>query len=403
MGGFARRSDVPARPPGHRNKETPLNDGTDIEIAQGDDDFIRFQAVKKSYPGGVDVIANLDLSVRKGEFMTLLGPSGSGKSTLLMMLAGFEKPTAGTIVVGGRDFTHMPPNKRNIGVVFQDYALFPHMTVAENVGYALRARRVPRDQQVEKVNAALSLVRLEGYGHRRPSELSGGQRQRVALARALVFDPDLVLMDEPLSALDRQLRDHMQIELKRLHEKLGLTVLFVTHDQAEALTMSDRVVVLNDGAIEQVGKPEDVYHRSGSFFVATFIGETNVIEATLDEIAEGKGSVRLPNGVRLTCQVSGGMVPGQGVKLLVRPEHVCVEARQSSTETGHFDTLPGRVEERIFYGDHLRLTIATSGGGSLVAKIEQHATDQKYEIGADVGIRFLPDYVRAYPLEEGAT
>lgn len=379
-----------------------MNDGTDTEIVREDDDFIRFQAVKKSYPGGVDVIANLDLSVRKGEFMTLLGPSGSGKSTLLMMLAGFEKPTAGTIAVGGRDFTHIPPNKRNIGVVFQDYALFPHMTVAENVGYALRARRVPRDRQVEKVKAALSLVRLEGFGHRRPSELSGGQRQRVALARALVFDPDLVLMDEPLSALDRQLRDHMQIELKRLHEKLGLTVLFVTHDQAEALTMSDRIVVLNGGAIEQVGTPEDVYHRSGSFFVATFIGETNVIEGTLDAVAEGRGEVRLPDGVRLTCQVSDGMVPWQAVKLLVRPEHVCVETRQGGAETARSDMLPGRVEERIFYGDHLRLTIATSGGGSLVAKIEQHAPDRKYEIGAEVAVRFLPDYLRAYPHDEAA-
>lgn len=379
-----------------------MGDVTGMELSRGDEGFIRFQAVKKSYPGVGDVIANLDLAIRKGEFMTLLGPSGSGKSTLLMMLAGFENPTAGKIVVGGRDFANVPPSKRNIGVVFQDYALFPHMTVAENVGYALRARRVPRDQQVKKVDEALSLVRLDGYGHRRPSELSGGQRQRVALARALVFDPDLVLMDEPLSALDRQLRDHMQIELKRLHEKLGLTVIFVTHDQAEALTMSDRIVVLNGGAIEQVGKSEDIYHRSESFFVATFIGETNILEGTLERVAEDVGEARLPNGAPVKCSVGEGMGPGQRVKLLVRPEHVCVEARQGDAETGRSYMLPGLVEERIFYGDHLRLTIATSGGGSLVAKIEQHATDEQYEIGAEVEVRFLPDYVRAYPHEEAA-
>lgn len=376
-----------------------MGDVTGAGASQSEDEFIRFKKVRKCYSGATDVIANLDLSIRKGEFMTLLGPSGSGKSTLLMMLAGFEQPSSGSIVVDGRDFANVSPSNRNIGVVFQDYALFPHMTVAENVGYALRARRIPRDQQVQKVNATLSLVKLDDYGHRRPSELSGGQRQRVALARALVFDPDLVLMDEPLSALDRQLRDHMQIELKRLHDKLGLTVVFVTHDQVEALTMSDRIVVLNDGLVEQVGTPEDLYHRSESFFVARFIGETNVLEGTLEQVSGTKGEVRLRNGSLQHCSVVSGMSAGQDVKLLVRPEHVCVE--DAPRKSGHTPAaaLQGTVEERIFYGDHLRLTISTQENGPLIAKFEKQAAAQQYEIGSKVGIQFLSDFARAYPQE----
>src|SRR5690606_37173364 len=227
--------------------------------ANNNNPLVRFKNVRKSYDGKNQVVRHLNLDIRQGEFLTLLGPSGSGKTTTLMMLAGFESPSSGTIELAGEQIDNLPPHKRNIGMVFQNYALFPHMTVAENVAFPLKVRKFDAGEQQQNDKTALAMVQLAGMEKRYPSQLSGGQQQRVALARALVFEPELVLMDEPLGALDKQLREHMQLEIKRLHAELGVTVVYVTHDQGEALTMSDRVAVFHDGMVQQIGSPQDIY------------------------------------------------------------------------------------------------------------------------------------------------
>ncbi len=239
------------------------------------DAYVQFSEVQKSYDGETLVVRDLSLSIRRGEFLTLLGPSGSGKTTTLLMLAGFEVPTHGRIDLDGQPINNVPPHRRNIGMVFQNYALFPHMTVEENLAFPLEVRKMPRSEIQKRVRLALDMVQLSGFGKRRSAQLSGGQQQRVALARALVFEPKLVLMDEPLGALDRQLREQMQLEVKHIHEDLGLTVVYVTHDQSEALTMSDRIAVFNDGEIQQLAAPGDLYERPQNSFVAQFIGENN--------------------------------------------------------------------------------------------------------------------------------
>ena len=233
---------------------------------------VRFDSVQKSYDGETLVVKDLNLDIKKGEFLTMLGPSGSGKTTCLMMLAGFEPATFGEIFLNDRPINNVPPHKRGVGMVFQNYALFPHMTVAENLAFPLQVRNMGKAEQAEKVKRALEMVELPEFGSRRPAQLSGGQQQRVAVARALVFEPDLVLMDEPLGALDKQLREQMQYEIKHIHENLGVTVVYVTHDQTEALTMSDRVAVFNDGVIQQLSSPDSLYETPQNSFVAQFIG-----------------------------------------------------------------------------------------------------------------------------------
>jgi len=250
------------------------------EAAAGEP-LVRFRGVQKTYDGVHLVVQHLDLDIRRGEFLTLLGPSGSGKTTTLMMLAGFESPTAGDIVLEGRPITRTPPHKRHFGMVFQNYALFPHLSVGRNVAYPLTVRKVAKAEQEQRVARALGMVRLDGMAERLPSQLSGGQQQRVALARALVFEPQLVLMDEPLGALDKQLREHMQIELKDLHRQLGVTFVYVTHDQGEALTMSDRVAVFNDGAIQQIDVVDRMYEAPANRFVAGFIGDSTALKGTV--------------------------------------------------------------------------------------------------------------------------
>ena len=245
------------------------------------DALISFKGVQKTYDGTQLVVRDLNLDIQRGEFLSLLGPSGSGKTTTLMMLAGFESPTAGDIFLDGKPITRTPPHKRNFGMVFQNYALFPHMTVAENIAYPLRVRKLPNAERDAKVKRALEMVQMGAMGGRYPSQMSGGQQQRVALARAMVFDPQLVLMDEPLGALDKQLREHMQIELKALHRQLGVTFVYVTHDQSEALTMSDRVAVFNDGRIQQIDRVDRLYETPSNRFVASFVGDNAVLDATV--------------------------------------------------------------------------------------------------------------------------
>ena len=266
-----------------------------MAVERGDAAFVAFEHVQKSYDGETLVVKDLNLGIGKGEFLTMLGPSGSGKTTCLMMLAGFETATHGEITLAGRPINNIPPHKRGIGMVFQNYALFPHMTVGENLAFPLQVRKMDKPTIDAKVARALDMVQMGRFAGRRPAQLSGGQQQRIALARALVFEPELVLMDEPLGALDKQLREHMQFEIKHLHEQLGVTVVYVTHDQSEALTMSDRVAVFNDGRIQQLAPPEDLYERPDERFVAQFIGENNTLFGTVETI---DGDVAAPSGSR---------------------------------------------------------------------------------------------------------
>ncbi|MBT3536431.1 MAG: ABC transporter ATP-binding protein, partial [Rhodospirillaceae bacterium] len=257
---------------------------------------VEFIAVEKTYDGETNVVKDLSLTIHRGEFLTLLGPSGSGKTTTLMMLAGFEEPTAGEIHLHGKSLTRVPPYRRNMGIVFQNYALFPHKSVADNVAYPLKQRRLGKVEVQERTLQALKMVELDHLGERRPAQLSGGQQQRVALARALVFEPELILMDEPLGALDKKLREQMQIEIKHLHEALDMTVVYVTHDQGEALTMSDRVAVFNDGRVQQIDDPRTIYEYPDNSFVANFIGENNNLDGRVTRVLGEECEVTLHTG-----------------------------------------------------------------------------------------------------------
>jgi putative spermidine/putrescine transport system ATP-binding protein len=327
--------------------------------------LVRFIGVEKSYDGHTLAVRNLTLDVSRGEFLTMLGPSGSGKTTTLNMLAGFERPTRGTIMLAGRPVDRLPPYQRNIGMVFQNYALFPHMTVAENVAFPLSVRGVGRADTAERVQRALASVRLESFGARRPTQLSGGQQQRIALARALVFQPSLVLMDEPLGALDKKLREQMQIEIKQLQERLGLTVVFVTHDQSEALTMSDRVAVFHDGRVVQHGTPDELYRHPQDPFVAGFIGENNMLSGTAASVDTTAVEVALPGGMRLRATPVQRLAPGAPVIVAVRPEAIRLAEDGVPAE----NSCRARVQSRIYHGDHLRLLTETENGATLSVKV----------------------------------
>lgn len=317
------------------------------------DGFVTLDKIRKTY-GSAIALDDLSLRVSKGEFVTLLGPSGSGKTTCLRAIAGMVNLNSGRILIGGRDVSSVPMNKRNIGMVFQNYSLFPHLTVSQNVAYPLRVRRIRHAEAVSEVEQALALVRLEKFGHRRPSELSGGQQQRVALARALVFNPDVLLLDEPLSALDRLLREEMQYELRRIHREIGTTMICVTHDRTEALTMSERVIVMRDGQIVQDSTPEQVYLASGSKFVAEFLGEVNILPMTCGD-GEALNDAR---GRVLQASRPEHLRKGAPVDLVVRVEQVDVAVARPDMVT---DVDPskwrGVIQELLFLGDAVRLII----------------------------------------------
>ncbi|MBX3606862.1 MAG: ABC transporter ATP-binding protein [Piscinibacter sp.] len=359
--------------------------------------LVRFRGVQKTYDGVQLVVRQLDLDIRRGEFLTLLGPSGSGKTTTLMMLAGFESPTAGEILLDGRPITRTPPHKRHFGMVFQNYALFPHLTVGQNVAYPLTVRKVPRAEQQQRVEKALAMVRLEGKADRLPGQLSGGQQQRVALARALVFNPQLVLMDEPLGALDKQLREHMQLELKALHRQLGVTFVYVTHDQDEALTMSDRVAVFNDGAIQQIEVVDRLYEQPSNRFVAGFIGDSTVLEGTVratgvDASGERCGIV-LPDGRVITGLNVNDARVGDRVQASVRPERIVLHAAPPG-ERGN--VLEASVADVIYFGDHLRL-ICRIGEGQAEATVKLPlAPGGVPRPGASAWLEFPPEFTRIY-------
>ena len=327
--------------------------------------LVRFQRVQKTYDGEHLVVRQLDLDIHRGEFLSLLGPSGSGKTTTLMMLAGFESPTSGDILLNGRQITGTPPHKRHFGMVFQNYALFPHLTVGQNVAYPLTVRKVSKDAQVTRVKRALDMVQLKGMTDRLPSQLSGGQQQRVALARALVFEPQLVLMDEPLGALDKQLREHMQLELKEIHRQLGVTFVYVTHDQGEALTMSDRVAVFNEGVIQQLDTVDRLYEMPANRFVAGFVGDNTVLKGTLQTAGE-HAVMALPNGGLLGGSNVGGSTAGTAVEMCIRPERVVLHLADAAPGT---NTLAAEVARVIYYGDHLRL-LCNVGAGQAEATVK---------------------------------
>jgi putative spermidine/putrescine transport system ATP-binding protein len=291
------------------------------EVSCDRTEILVVREARKSY-GRVLALDGVSLSVAAGEFVTLLGPSGSGKTTLLKAIAGFEDIDTGQIVLGGEDITDAPPGRRNIGMVFQNYALFPHLTVARNIAFPLEMRGVARPEIGRRVEEALALVELGGYGERLPRELSGGQQQRVALARAIVFNPRLLLLDEPFSALDRKLRETMQVELRRLQQRLGLTTVFVTHDQEEALLLSDRIAVMSNGRIEQLDSPGAVYDKPTNYFVAGFVGEANLVAARVEASGTGRQGVRLTTGEILAAELPAGLEPGHALKLVLRPERI---------------------------------------------------------------------------------
>ncbi len=327
------------------------------------DPLVRFVGVEKTYDGVTRVVDHLDLDIARGEFLTLLGPSGSGKTTTLMMLAGFEVPTAGEILLEGRAIGRLPPHRREIGMVFQHYALFPHMTVADNVGFPLSVRGLPRDEIARRVQKALAMVQLGRLGDRRPAQLSGGQQQRVAVARALVYEPKLVLMDEPLGALDKQLREQMQLEVRRLHRELGVTMVYVTHDQGEALTMSDRIAVFHQGRIQQIGTPDAVYRRPINAFVAGFIGENNRLTGVVERRDGEICVVTSGGGVRLAGVCTEDLAPGRRALVSIRPEQVTL-----GDAAGLDCALSGTLAEAIYLGDHLRLRVAVPGLDDVVVK-----------------------------------
>jgi len=354
-------------------------------------DLVQFIDVEKIYPGNVHAVRRLNLTIARGEFLTFLGPSGSGKTTTLNMLAGFERPTHGTITLEGRSVDRLPPYERNIGMVFQNYALFPHMTVAENVAFPLSVRKHPKSEIGARVKRALETVRLDHLAQRKPSQLSGGQQQRVALARALVFEPSLVLMDEPLGALDKKLREHMQLELKQLHAMLDVTIVYVTHDQSEALTMSDRVAVFDGGSIVQIGAPDALYNEPLSPFVANFVGENNALPGTIEAVSSSECVVRLEGGDRVPATTVGALRVGDRATIAVRPERIHLGNGVAAAAA-----LDATVEGQIYLGDHQRLLARLRGGELLTVKI---GPGINHSSGDPVSLVWSPTDCRAFPAE----
>lgn len=354
--------------------------------------FVSFERVQKSYDGETLVVKDLNLNMPKGEFLTMLGPSGSGKTTCLMMLAGFETATHGEILLDGQPINNIPPHKRGIGMVFQNYALFPHMTVGENLSFPLEVRGMDKAVREEKIIRALDMVQMGAFINRRPAQLSGGQQQRIALARALVFEPELVLMDEPLGALDKQLREHMQFEITRLAHELGITTVYVTHDQTEALTMSDRVAVFDDGRIQQLAPPDKLYEEPENSFVAQFIGENNTLEGVVTEIKGEMCEIKLDDGEIIDANPVNVSKVGERTKVSIRPERVEMDKGRLKAAA---HTLKAEVLEFIYMGDIFRTRLRVAGNEDFIVKTRNAPDQQRLEPGAQIEIGWLPQDCRA--------
>lgn len=382
---------------------------------------LELKEIKKSFTEGEAVLDNISLEISKGEFITLLGSSGCGKTTTLRIIAGLEQPDAGSVWLDGREVTGLEPNQRDVNTVFQNYALFPHMNVAENIGYGMKLKKVPKSEIRKKVSQMLELVQLEGYEKRKPSELSGGQKQRVAIARALVNNPKVLLLDEPLGALDLQLRRAMQIELKHLQKKLGITFIYITHDQEEAINMSDRIAVMKDGCIEQIGTPDEIYNHPKTSYVATFVGNANILHGVAESVQGENVIVKIGNDrviVKLeTSQQDTGdtgakqyLAAGEKVTLAVRSENILLQetavigdtgtdyrdAVDISVADGSLDAhnknsvsgLQATVTEKNFAGGQLRVTLKLSDGTQLIAS--RYGIDASVAEGQTVRCSFLP-------------
>ncbi len=356
--------------------------------------FVKFEKVDKSYDGEILVVKDLNVDIPKGEFLTMLGPSGSGKTTTLMMLAGFETPTSGEIYLDGEAISSIPPYKRGIGMVFQNYALFPHMTVNENLSFPLEVRKINKSEIKDKVAKALSMVELQDFGNRMPMQLSGGQQQRVALARALVFEPRLVLMDEPLGALDKKLREQMQYEIKHIHANIGITVVYVTHDQNEALTMSNRIAVFNDGKIQQISTPDILYEKPECAFVAQFIGENNQLKGKVKSINGNTCVVKTDKGEEIkSLKVNVGAV-GDGSTVSLRPERVEI----NSSDTNFENSFNGTVKELIYLGDHIRTRVEVCGNDQFIVKVPNSYKGANLKEGTSVKLSWKANDSRALDL-----
>ena len=354
--------------------------------------FVKFKRVQKSYDGETLVVKDLNLELPKGEFLTMLGPSGSGKTTCLMMLAGFETATHGDILLDGVSINNIPPHQRGIGMVFQNYALFPHMTVAENLAFPLEVRKIAKAERETKIIRALDMVEMGSFAGRRPSQLSGGQQQRIALARALVFEPELVLMDEPLGALDKQLREKMQFEITNLAHALGITVVYVTHDQTEALTMSDRVAVFNDGRIQQLASPDSLYEEPENSFVAQFIGENNTLDGEVKNLSKNMAVVQLDDGSLIDCKPVNVEKVGDRTKVSIRPERVEYNKKRIKKQA---HTLTAEVLEFIYMGDIFRTRLRVAGNDDFIIKTRNAPDQQRLTAGQQIEIGWLPKDCRA--------
>jgi putative spermidine/putrescine transport system ATP-binding protein len=353
--------------------------------------IVSFKNVQKTYDGETLVVKNLNLDIKEGEFLTMLGPSGSGKTTCLMMLAGFETATHGEILLQGRPINRIPPEKRNIGMVFQSYALFPHKSVAENLAFPLKVRKVSKDEIARKVNRALAMVNMEKFASRMPGQLSGGQQQRIAVARALVFEPALVLMDEPLGALDKQLREQMQYEIKQIHEQSGLTVVYVTHDQSEAMTMSDRIAVFNNGIIQQLAPPTELYEKPENAFVARFIGESNELKGTVSAVDKDACTVKLEGGATIRASAGAAIRTSGATSVSLRPERIAVGDRARLCD----NVFNGGVKDLIYYGDHLRLVMHVCGRNDFIVKLPNDGAARNLRIGESLDVGWMADACRA--------
>ena len=353
--------------------------------------IVSFKNVQKTYDGETLVVKNLNLDIREGEFLTMLGPSGSGKTTCLMMLAGFETATHGEILLQGKPINRIPPERRNIGMVFQSYALFPHKSVAENLAFPLKVRKIAKDEIARKVSRALAMVNMEKFANRMPGQLSGGQQQRIAVARALVFEPALVLMDEPLGALDKQLREQMQYEIKQIHEQSGLTVVYVTHDQSEAMTMSDRIAVFNNGIIQQLAPPADLYEKPENAFVARFIGESNELKGTVASVESQACTVKLDGGATIRASTGAATRTSGSACVSLRPERVAVGEHARACD----NVFNGGVKDLIYYGDHLRVVMQVCGRNDFIVKLPNDGVARQLRIGDSVQIGWMADACRA--------